>query len=53
MDLCVQFIIFAFYDELISNKTLLQLRYNTYTTFSKTILHKTLQHYSCIARVTY
>ena len=49
MDLCVQFIIVAFYDELISNKVLLQLRYNIYTTFSKTILHKTLKHYPRIA----
>ena len=53
MDLCVQFIIVAFYDELISNKVLLQLRYNIYTTFSKTILHKILQYYLCIAWATY
>ena len=38
----VQFIIVVFYDELITNKVLYQLYYNTYTTFSKTILHKTL-----------
>ena len=51
--MCVQFIIVTFYEELITNKVLLQLCYNTYKTFSKTILHKTLQHYPCIALVTY
>ena len=51
MDICVQFTIVAFYDKLITNKVLLQLCYNTYTTFSKTILHKTLQYYLCISQV--
>ena len=37
--MCVQFIILAFYDELITNKILQQLCCNTYTTFSKIILH--------------
>ena len=53
MDMCVQFIILAFYDELITNKILQQLCCNTYTTFSKIILHKILQVYPYIARVTY
>ena len=38
----MQFIIVTFYNELITNKVLQQLYYNTYTTFFITILHKTL-----------
>ena len=51
--MCIQFMLVAFSDELITNKVLLQLCYNTYTTFSKTILHKTLQHYPYIAQLIY
>ena len=52
IDMCVQFVIVVFYDELITNKVLHNC-YNTYTTFSKIILHKTLQHYLCIAWIIY
>ena len=50
--MCVQFIIVAFFNELITNKVLLQLFYNICTTFFKIILHKTLQYYPCIAQTT-
>ena len=52
MVMCVPFIIVAFFNELITNKVLLQLFYNICTTFFKIILHKTLQYYPCIAQTT-